>query len=388
MKSSWVRTLTLSLLLIFGSSALSFSQEIIEQKKELEQIKKDVTQSQKRLDSLKNAQQSLQKRISEYDQKMSSDQKVIRRLNSQLGQLEKDIKSSQGDFDQHTEDLMLTQRKYLGDIRQAYFALKRREGHFYIDPNGEKDKYRQELYLSTLASFESENVEQATERVELSAANLEGLTGEKQKVNKLKHQKEVSYSLGQTQKGKQEKNLTQLKRKSQDEAERIMNLQMAAAEMERIIVRLEEEREQALRAQVGDQGASVFATLKGQLRSPFRGKIVERYGNIVDPVTKLKSFNPGIVIQGKAGGAVTLVASGNVAYTGNLRGYGNFVIINHDNQYYTTYAGLGKILVNQGQHLIGGSQLATAGDDGLVKFELRQGRETLDPVTWISFDSF
>ena len=103
-------------------------------------------------------------------------------------------------------------------------------------------------------------------------------------------QKEVSYSLGKTQKGRQEKQLTRAKRKGQDEAERIMNLRMAAAEMEQIILRLEEQREDAIRRQEGLNQSSVFAGLKGQLRTPFRGKIVERFGNIVDPVTKLKSF--------------------------------------------------------------------------------------------------
>lgn len=377
----------LIILLIVLVASQSIAQEIIEQKKELETIRKEVEQSQARLDSLKNSQESLQRRIADHDQKMSSDRKVIGRLSTQLRKLEKDVGSAQNELDQHANEYTLSQKKYLGDIRQTYFALRRRDGTFDIDPNLEKNKYRQSLYLTAVANFESDNLEFVSARIDSSEANLEGLTGEKKKVNKLKHQKEVSFSLGKTQKSKQEKTLTRVKRKSQDEAERIMNLQMAAAEMEKIIARLEEQRELALRQQQGISQSSVFVGLKGQLRTPFRGKITERFGNIVDRVTYLKSFSPGITIKGRKGGAVLLVASGNVAYTGNLRGYGNFIIINHDNQYYTTYAGLGNILVSQGQHLLSGTKLATAGDDGIVKFELRRGREALDPVTWINFES-
>lgn len=382
-----LRLVGLILLVAVAITKPTVAQEIVEQKKELEAIKNDVAQSQKRLDSLKSHQRELQNRIAEYDQKMSSDRKVIRRLNGQLNRLENDIGTVQAEYDSYTNEFMLSQRKYLGDIRQTYFALRRREGSFDINPNREKDKYRQGLYLTALANFGSEKLESVSAQVDSSEANLEGLAGEKKKVSKLKAQKEVSYSLGKTQKGRQEKNLTRVRRKGQDEAERIMSLRMAAAEMERIIVRLEEEREHALRRQEGIGQASVFAGLKGQLRTPFRGKIIVRFGNIVDPVTHLKSFSPGISIQGRKGGSVLLVSSGNVAYTGNLRGYGNFVIINHDNQYYTTYAGLGNILVSQGQHLLSGSKLATAGDNGIVKFELRRGREALDPVTWINFES-
>lgn len=374
-------------LILIVSAGWAIGQEIVEQKKELEAIKKDVEQSRKRLDALEHQQQKLQVEIAGYDQKMSSDRKVINRLNGRLKRLQKNIGSAQNEYDHRTNDFMLSRRKYLGDIRQTYFALRRRYGSFDIDPNREKDKYRQGLYLTALANLKHDNLEIISAQVDSSEANLEGLTGQKKKVRKLKKQKEVSFTLGETQKGRREKNLTLVKRKGQDEAERIMNLQMAAAEMERIIVRLEEQREQDLRRQERVRQPSIFAGLKGQLRTPFRGKIVQRFGNIVDPVTHLKSFSPGISIQGRKGGSVLLVSSGNVAYTGNLRGYGNFVIINHDNQYYTTYAGLGKILVSQGQHLLSGSQLATAGDDGLVKFELRRGREALDPVTWINFES-
>ena len=82
------------------------------------------------------------------------------------------------------------------------------------------------------------------------------------------------------------------------------------------------------------------------------------------------------------------VSSGTVAYVGNLRGYGNFIIINHDDVYYTTYAGLGKANVEKEQYVRSGAALATSADDGLLRFEIRQGSRPLDPVKWISLDTF
>ena len=171
-----------------------------------------------------------------------------------------------------------------------------------------------------------------------------------------------------------------------DESERIMTLQQAAREMEDIIARLEKARLERQRAGQ-QQGPSVFASLRGQLPSPFRGKIIVPFGNSTDPITKLKSFSPGITIKGRAGREVIAVASGSVAYVGNLRGYGNFVIINHDRQYYTTYAGLAVIEVAEGQFVREGARLGKSGSDGEIKFELRRGRESLDPVEWINIES-
>ena len=94
------------------------------------------------------------------------------------------------------------------------------------------------------------------------------------------------------------------------------------------------------------------------------------------------------MIKGKSGRQVAAVASGTVAYIGELRGYGNFVIMDHDGEYYSTYAGLGQVSATQGQYVQSGGKLAVAGPDGMVKFELRRGRKPLDPVRWIRIDSY
>lgn len=361
---------------------------ILDQKNELEKIKGDVERGQKKLDSLKAVQMGIQKQISDADQKMSSDQKVIGRLNRQLRALKQDIAQAESDLTDRQVAFDRTQRRYLGNIRQFYFAVEKKDNLLTDSPNVELQRNRAVVYLTALANFESGNVEQASVYLAQAVEQLDDLSGQSKEVSNLKKKKEVSYSLDKSRKSKQEKQLDQLRRRTMAERERIMTLQMAAEEMERIIARLEEERQRTDVANRGDHAASVFAGLKGQLRSPFRGKVIVPFGNLVDPVTKLKSFSPGITIKGKARADVTLVASGTVAYAGNLRGYGNFVIINHDNQYYTTYAGLATVVVTEGQHLPAGAKLALAGDDGVVKFEIRKGHEPLDPVTWIRIESF
>jgi len=77
-----------------------------------------------------------------------------------------------------------------------------------------------------------------------------------------------------------------------------------------------------------------------------------------------------------------------VVYVGSLRGYGNFIIIDHDDQYYSTYGGLGKTSVEVNEYVLAGTTLASVGEKGQVKFELRHKREPLDPVKWIKIESF
>jgi septal ring factor EnvC (AmiA/AmiB activator) len=363
--------------------------EILIQKQEMEKIKKEVARSREKLDSLKQTEMDVQKKISEGDQKLATDQKVVSRLNQQLRQLQNKIKETTSELEAEQLELELSRRRYLGNIRQFYMAAHKPPEIFSEDPNEELTLQRQIIYLTSLASFESGNVDQASLDLEQTLHEKDDLAGESKKISGLKKKRETAISLTSNAKNKHERNLEQIRRKKTEEADRILTLEQAAREMENIIARLQQEVELRLAEEQGiDRGPSVFASLKGQLLSPCRGKIIVPFGNLVDPVTKLKSFSSGITIQATPGGKVVAVASGTVAYSGNLRGYGNFIIINHDNHYYTTYAGLGKILVSVNEYVLAGNRVAEAAGDGTVRFELREGRNPLDPVTWISIDSF
>ncbi len=362
---------------------------IFDQKKELEQIQKEVEGSHRKLDSLKQAELQVQGKVSEYDQRIASNRKLLDRLNHELSQLKKNISETGKLLEVNEQNLDRSRRRFLGNIRQFYFAAQNPHQVISEDPNEELELTRQIVYLTTLAGYESGNVAQAQMYLAQSQDQLAQMTGEKKKVSSLKKKKETATVLAESKQRQEQKALEQLRRKKSEEADRILTLQQAAKEMERIIAQLEKERE---KGSFGDRGQpivpSTFASLRGQLFSPFKGKIVVSFGHAEDSITKLKSFSPGITIKGKAWEEIVAVADGTVAYAGHLRGYGNFVIVSHDGQYYTTYSGLEKTLVKTNEYVWVGMALGQAGSDGLVKFELRHGREPLDPVEWISIGSF
>ena len=187
----------------------------------------------------------------------------------------------------------------------------------------------------------------------------------------------------------QEQELATVHRQKSAEVDRVMMLSQAAQEMEAIIARLEQSSHESPTdlTQVPVE-PSIMASIKGNLKAPCRGKIITVFGTSVDPITNLKSYSPGITIQSKAGRQVKAIAAGRVVYVGQLRGYGNFTIIDHGDQYYSTYAGLSEVLVKKGRMVHTGMLLANAASDGKVRFELRRGRKALDPVKWIKIDSF
>lgn len=99
--------------------------------------------------------------------------------------------------------------------------------------------------------------------------------------------------------------------------------------------------------------------------------------------------NKGIDIAGKAGDPVLAAADGQVVYAGaGLRGYGNLVIVKHNNTYLTAYAHNQKLLVKEDQKVRRGDKIAEMGnsDADRVKlhFEVRRQGKPVDPSKFLA----
>ena len=98
--------------------------------------------------------------------------------------------------------------------------------------------------------------------------------------------------------------------------------------------------------------------------------------------------NKGLDIGGKAGDAVLASADGRVVYAGaGLRGYGNLIILKHNNTYLTAYAHNQALLVKEDQSVRKGQKIAEMGnsDADRVKlhFEIRRQGKPVDPTKYL-----
>ena len=101
-----------------------------------------------------------------------------------------------------------------------------------------------------------------------------------------------------------------------------------------------------------------------------------------------ESRNKGLDIGGKAGDAVLASADGRVVYAGaGLRGYGNLIILKHNNTYLTAYAHNQALLVKEDQNVRKGQKIAEMGnsDADRVKlhFEIRKQGKPVDPSRYL-----
>lgn len=111
-------------------------------------------------------------------------------------------------------------------------------------------------------------------------------------------------------------------------------------------------------------------------------------GKIIDSFSSVDGGNKGIDIAGSLGQAVRAATSGQVVYAGNaLQGYGNLIIIKHNNDYLSAYAHNQKILVKDKQWVKAGQEIATMGRSGTDKvklhFEVRYKGQSTNPMKFL-----
>lgn len=112
---------------------------------------------------------------------------------------------------------------------------------------------------------------------------------------------------------------------------------------------------------------------------PGTGKVIATFND---------SSNKGVDLAGAIGDPVLASGAGKVVYVGSgLRGYGNLVIIKHDNTFLSAYAHNSEILVKEGQSVQKGQKIAALGnsdtDRPKLHFEIRRQGKPVDPMQYL-----
>lgn len=118
---------------------------------------------------------------------------------------------------------------------------------------------------------------------------------------------------------------------------------------------------------------------RDHFRWPVKGSVISGFG------MRDGNRHDGVDIKATSGTPVHAAADGEVVHNGNLRGYGNLIIIRHADRYYTTYAHNQKNLAVVGRHVKAGEVIALVGATGRatgphLHFEVRLGATARNPL--------
>ncbi|WP_227006717.1 peptidoglycan DD-metalloendopeptidase family protein [Shewanella donghaensis] len=133
--------------------------------------------------------------------------------------------------------------------------------------------------------------------------------------------------------------------------------------------------------QVAKNSVSTLPKKVSQWNWPTQGKIVGYFSTT-------QQGNQGIKIAGSRGDIIKAAADGRVVYAGNaLRGYGNLVIIKHNDDFLSAYAHADAILVKEKQYVNAGQTVAKMGSTGtnqvMLHFEIRRHGKSVNPLNYL-----
>ena len=128
-----------------------------------------------------------------------------------------------------------------------------------------------------------------------------------------------------------------------------------------------------------------FSKLKGKLRLPIIGKIMNSYGDR-RLGTKLKW--KGVFLRSQTNSFIHSIADGIIIFNDELGSYGNMLIVDHGEDYMSLYGNIGEFLLPVGVKVISGQRIAITGKSGLFEsnglyFELRYKGKTINPINWV-----
>lgn len=246
--------------------------------------------------------------------------------------------------------------------------------------NAASEKANSERLAATQEQHEA-NAKQLDAQVAKQKKQVEELRRDQQRLAALIRQ--INAAIAAQEKARREK----LERQKQERAKKAEEERRRAAEAKRTGKPVPEKKTAGKKTEPEEPAApsgTGFGKLKGRLPMPASGRIAAGFGQSREGAGTWQ----GLMIRASLGSAVRAVAEGTVVYAGNLRGYGNLIILDHGDNYLSVYAYNSALLKSNGAHAASGETIARVGpgengnEPGLY-FEIRYKGRPVNPRPWL-----
>jgi septal ring factor EnvC (AmiA/AmiB activator) len=373
----------------YGDSSGDHSQKIKEESQRLKKIEQQIK-------SVKDEINNLQKKESGYLETLHKIEKLLQDTEKELQAIERDLELAQKEIKQGEDELIrekhiLKERTMVLENRLREIYKRRLTGYLEILFNSESfsDFLTRFRYIKNILSLDAEminDIRQQMKKIENNKINLENreeiLSLLKKEVEKEKEN--IKFSI------KAKKSIIN-KIDSQKEVhlKSLKELEQSSLEIKNIIERVYKQQEaDSKKISQKEIPTITLKPKKGILALPIQGKLISEYGRQKNTDFNTYTFNSGIDISASLGQVVRAAGSGEVIYTGNIKGYGQIIIIDHGGRTTTLYAHLSKILVEIGDKIKKSQIIGQVGDSGGVTsprlhFEVRVEGKPTDPMNWL-----
>lgn len=345
-----------------------------------EKIKEKIKTQKKLAQSFSKKEQEIIEGLNEIDYTLNKARLKVRTIHLEINNLEDGINKLERDREDLSDKITFN-RNYAGKRLKALYKMKMLGRLDAADmPTTVFDFFLQQNSMKRIIVSDYAFIEKQREGYKELELLEEKLELEMKAKTELEEEYKDQIRIKQQESYKRELILKDIRKKKRLSLAAIESLKQAAIKLDQEISTLKTSKEL-----VFDHDS--FAGLKGRLLKPVKGKIISRFGPSKSKDHKIFTFQKGIDIRVERGEPVKSVFKGKVMFAEWLMGYGNLLIINHGENYYTLYAHVEEMFKKKGETVETGEVIATAGDTGSIKglclhFEVRHHGKPINPMKW------
>lgn len=351
--------------------------------KKLENVQAEIQTLANELDQTKSTKAMLYQQLKRQSQKVSTISRELHTLNQQIQQQEKQLDELKKQ--QNQQDLSYDEQLQALNVqlRAAYLNAQPSYLKVLLNQHEPASLSRNSVYFRYFHQARQQQLATISETLLMLTNNQQQLLAAQQKQRQLYNQWQQQQKTLQESNQQRQLTLRQLDKKLSTQGVRMLALREEEQSLQAVFESFTPSKE-TLSVPVKSNHID-FASLKGSLRWPVKGKVLARYGSSRN-VGKLTW--QGIMIKATSGKDVVSSGSGRVVFSDWLRGFGLLLIVDHGQQYMTLYGNNQALLKEVGDIVQTGDVIALSGNEGIrqyagLYFEIRHKGSPINPAKWL-----
>ena len=361
---------------------------------ELDHLRKEIADYERKIKNTSAREKSEIERLNEIDEEISLVRNLIYRLRREEKIKEKSITQAEVTIEKKESEHTSLVNRYAKRVTHTYKKGRLSDLEKLLDAKS----WRQAVYRAKYIKIISEHDRSLADEIRRNLVEIKTkqtvMERELIDIRKIDEEKLSRKKWLEQRRRVRNKELGNLKRDRQKMSVALNQRKKAAQQMESIISHLERERVARIaelerrRKEMELLGSVPFKELKGKLPWPIEGKVISRFGTYQNPNLKTVTENTGIDIHGSEGTEVRSIYDGIVTTVTYIRGYGNTVILDHGDGFYSVYTHVMDVEVEENSYVNARDIIAHVGDSGSLEgtklhFEIWGNKDKLNPELWL-----
>ncbi|MBN2332089.1 MAG: peptidoglycan DD-metalloendopeptidase family protein [Deltaproteobacteria bacterium] len=345
----------------------------------LEQVKKDLQQKRREEASVRQQEESLLDELDHISRQQNHLGRELTQLRQQLEMVVTDIDRNQQQLQQVNVRLDKQRELFYQRLRSRYKRPPMAFVEVILARQESREMMHNLTYLKHLLIHDHRQMTMYSRLLEERQQVLQQLEEQRRQCAGMEEVKRQRLASLEENIAKKNKLLYKIKGEKSNVIALVKELEAAAGELERII-----SKQRQRQAQPGS-----LKDHKGRLPMPAKGVVVKFFGLERDRRFKTVTENKGIDIEAPAGSEVQAIFPGQVVFASWLKGYGNLIIIDHGDGYYSIYGHLLEFKAAVQSQIQQLDIIGSVGEtDSLIGpslyFEIRKHGQPLDPLEWVT----